>query len=286
MTRDRSGPEFGLAPLMNVNRIDSVFADLRASGRKALVPFLTSGDPDLGTTAALVRAVVARGASLVELGVPYSDPIADGPVISASYNRALSKGFKLAGLFPMIAGLRAGPDAVTAPLVTMVSYAIVHRHGLSSYLKEAAEAGVDGLIVPDLPVEEAGELSSLMKRLDLRLIQLVTPVTPRERAKRIIETTTGFLYYVAVAGITGERSSVPPELAENVAWIKSQTDRPVCVGFGISGPEQVRALAPLADGLIVGSALVRRIAEQEGDPAKAVEAASRFVAELAAALQV
>jgi tryptophan synthase alpha chain len=267
-----------------MNRIDSAFADLRASGRKALIPFLTSGDPDLKTTAALVRAVLAQGANLVELGVPYSDPIADGPVISASYTRALGQGFKLAGLFPMIAGLRTGPDAVSAPLVTMVSYAIVHRHGLTAYLKDAASAGVDGLIVPDLPVEEAGELSARMKELDLRLIQLVTPVTPRDRARRIIETTTGFLYYVAVAGITGERSSVPPELAENVAWIKSQTDRPVCVGFGISGPDQVRAMAPLADGLIVGSALVRRIAEQEGDPARAVAAASSFVADLAAAL--
>src|SRR5437763_9010673 len=196
-----------------MNRIDSLFARLRAEGRRALMPFITAGDPDLATTAALITELVARGAHVVEVGIPYSDPIADGPVIAASYTRALRKGIKLAQVFTMLRALRdeaAGGPLAAAAVVTMVSYAIVHRHGPDRYRREAATAGVDGLIVPDLPVEEAEGLARLATALDLRLIQLVTPTTPRERAVRIAATTTGFLYYVAVAGITGERRELPP----------------------------------------------------------------------------
>jgi tryptophan synthase alpha chain len=246
-----------------MNRIDDLFARTRRKRRAALIPFLTSGDPDLATTAALVRAFVDRGADLVELGIPYSDPIADGPVISASYNRALVSGVKLHEILEMAAGLRAGEGAVSAPLVTMVSYSIVHRRGPAAYLDAARAAGLDGLIVPDLPVEEAADLLRLATERDLRLIQLITPTTPRDRAAAIARTTSGFIYYVSVAGITGERREFPPDLAENVAWLRSQTDLPVCIGFGISQPEHIRALAPLADGLIVGSAIVRRIADAE-----------------------
>ncbi|MGE3818853.1 MAG: tryptophan synthase subunit alpha [Isosphaeraceae bacterium] len=242
-----------------MNRIDALFRRLRAEGKRALMPFITAGDPDLATTAALIEAMVGRGASMVEVGIPYSDPIADGPVISASYHRALVNGVKLGAIFEMLRDVRG--KVGDAPIVTMVSYAIIHRTGVDHYLDEAVKAGVDGLIVPDLPVEESAGLLRLATERGLSLIQLVTPTTPRERAIKIAETTTGFLYYVSVAGITGERRELPPELAENVAWLREQTKLPLCIGFGVSRPEHVKALAPVADGLIVGSALVRQLAE-------------------------
>jgi tryptophan synthase alpha chain len=168
----------------------------------------------------------------------------------------------------------------------MGSYAIFHRQGVEPYLKQLAAAGFDGLIVPDLPVEESDHLAKLAAALDLKLIQLVTPTTPRERALQIAKSTTGFIYYVSVAGITGERKALPPELASNVAWLRTQTDLPVCIGFGIGSAEQVKALAPSADGLIVGSALVRRLADAEAKPREAVVAdVGRFIAELAGALR-
>ena len=272
-----------------MNRIDLLFTRLKSEGRRALMPFITAGDPDLPTTAALIAELVRRGAHMVEIGIPYSDPIADGPVIAASYHRALERGVKLAHIFQTIRTLRAEtatePLAV-APLVAMVSYAIIHRNGEDRFLREAVTAGFDGLIVPDLPVEESEGLCRKATALDLRLIQLITPTTPRDRALRIARSTTGFLYYVSVAGITGERTALPPDLAENVAWLRSQTDLPICIGFGISTPEHVRQLAPAADGLIVGSALVRRLVDAKNRPrGEVVKEIGQFVGELAAALE-
>jgi tryptophan synthase alpha chain len=159
---------------------------------------------------------------------------------------------------------------IKMPLVTMVSYAIVYRHGLAQYVADAKAAGVAGAIVPDLLVEESGELSAICKAADFSLIQLATPTTPRERAVRIARASTGFLYYVSVTGITGERTELPPSLADNVSWLRSQTDLPICIGFGISRPEHVKLLSPVADGLIVGSAIVRRVAEAATKPRDAV----------------
>ncbi len=267
-----------------MNRIDALFRRLRSEGRRALMPFITAGDPDLPTTAALIAEMVKQGAHMVELGIPYSDPIADGPVISASYHRALTKGVKLDQIFQTLRTLRA-ETTTSAPIVTMISYAIIHRTGVEKYLRDAAAAGVDGLIVPDLPVEESEGLFQKVNGAGLKLIQLVTPTTPRERALQIARTTTGFIYYVSVAGITGERKAIPPELAGNVSWLRSQTDLPICIGFGISSPEHIRALAPVADGLIVGSALVRRIADSADRPrAELVQNIGQFIAELAGAL--
>ena len=167
----------------------------------------------------------------------------------------------------------------------MVSYAIVYRHGLEQYVADAKAAGVAGAIVPDLPVEEAGPLAEICRREDFSLIQLITPTTPRERALRIAEQTTGFIYYVSVTGITGERTELPPEIVDNVAWLPQQTPLPICIGFGISRPEHVRMLAPVADGLIVGSAIVRRIAEAATRPREQVlQEIGEYVAELLAAL--
>jgi len=265
-----------------MSAIDILFEQLRATGRKALMPFVTAGDPDLEFTAELVRRLVARGSSLCELGIPYSDPIADGPVIQASYTRALENHVKLADILQMLGSLT--PD-LPAPVVTMVSYAIVYRRGLEAYVSAAKAAGAAGAIVPDLPVEEAEPLARLCRREDFSLIQLVTPTTPRERALRIAEQTTGFIYYVSVTGITGERDKLPQELVDNVGWLRGQTSLPICIGFGISRPEHVRMLAPVADGLIVGSAIVRRAADPGGRPREEVLARiGDYVAELLAAM--
>lgn len=267
-----------------MNRIDLLFTRLRSENRRAIMPFITAGDPDLETTRALIAELAARGASLIEIGIPYSDPIADGPVISASYTRALQNGIKLDGIFAMIRELRSR-KLTEIPLVTMVSYAIVLRHRPALFVSDAASAGVDGLIVPDLPVEESNELRTLADARELKLIQLVTPTTPRERALKIAQTTSGFLYYVSIAGITGERRELPPDLAENVAWLRAHSKLPICIGFGISSAEHVRQLAPVADGLIVGSALVRRIHDFASRPrAELAREAGAFVAELAEAL--
>jgi tryptophan synthase alpha chain len=167
----------------------------------------------------------------------------------------------------------------------MVSYAIVYRHGVEEYVGDVADRGLAGLIVPDLPVEESAQLADICRRREVSLIQLVTPTTPRERAVRIAATSTGFLYYVSVAGITGERTALPPELVDNVGWLRTQTDLPICIGFGISTPEHVKLLSPVADGLIVGSAIVRRIATAAEKPHEQVlREVGDYVSTLLAAL--
>ena len=266
-----------------MSRIDQLFADLCRQKRKALMPFVTAGDPDLAFTADVIRELDRRGATLCEVGIPYSDPIADGPVIQASYTRALTHKIKVPAIFEMLRGVSG---QVKMPLVTMVSYAIVHRYGLAKYVADAQKAGVAGAIVPDLLVEEAAELAGICKAADFSLIQLVTPTTPRERAVQIARSSTGFLYYVSVTGITGERTQLPPSLIDNVAWLRTQTDLPICIGFGISQPEHVKLLAPVADGLIVGSAIVRRVAEAATKPREAVlKDVGEYAAGLLAALQ-
>jgi tryptophan synthase alpha chain len=270
-----------------MNRIDALFTRLKAEGRRALMPFLTAGDPDLATTAVLIRELVDRGADMLEVGIPYSDPIADGPVIAASYHRALEHGIKVAHVFQTLRTLRAEGAAAMrdTPMVSMVSYSIIHRVGVERYLNDAATAGLDGLIVPDLPVEESEALKEKATLRGLKLIQLITPTTPRDRAVEIARLTTGFIYYVSVAGITGERKELPPALKDDVAWLRTQTDLPICIGFGIGSPEQVRQLAPVADGLIVGSALVRRIGDAVNRPrVEVVKEIGDFVGSLAAAL--
>lgn len=240
-----------------MSAIDQLFTRLRAEGQKAFIPFLTAGDPDLDFTTEAIRRLATRGCSLCEIGIPYSDPIADGPVIQASYTRALARRVKLAQILEAVGKLQLTPNM---PLVTMVSYAVVHRHGMESFIDDAQRAGISGAIVPDLLIEEADALATRCRKADFSLIQLVTPTTPPERALRIAEASSGFLYYVSVTGITGERTELPPQLLENVAWLRQRTPLPICIGFGISQPDHVRMLAPVADGIIVGSAFVRRMA--------------------------
>jgi tryptophan synthase alpha chain len=266
-----------------MSAVDDIFAGLRAQRRKALIAFVTAGDPDLDFTAAVLRELAARGASVCELGIPYSDPIADGPVIQESYTRALAGHVRVPQILEMAAEVS---PTLFVPLVTMVSYAIVHRYGLARYIGDAKKAGIAGAIVPDLLVEEADELAGTCRAADFSLIQLVTPTTPRERALRIVRSSTGFLYYVSVTGITGERTELPSDLVDNVGWLRKQTELPICIGFGISTPEHVRLLGPVCDGLIVGSAIVRRIAQVgRRRREEVIREVGDYVASLAGALE-
>ena len=265
-----------------MSAIDQTFADLKSQQRKAFIPFLTAGDPDLEFTGEVVRELARRGCSLCELGIPYSDPIADGPVIQASYTRALDQQIRVSQIFEKT---RSWTPQLEMPLITMVSYAIIYRQGLEDYVQQAKQAGIAGAIVPDLLVEEADALAEICCREDFSLIQLVTPTTPRERAVQIAQSSSGFLYYVSVTGITGERQELPVELIEDVAWLKEQTELPICIGFGISRPEHVQLLAPVADGIIVGSAIVRQFADLANrSRTSVVDSIGEFVDSLLAAL--
>jgi len=264
-----------------IARLEAMFAANRAAGRKALAPFVTAGDPDADTTVAVLEALDKAGASLCELGVPYSDPIADGPVIQASYTRALGKGITLAGVFD--AAKRASATC-SMPILAMASYSLIFRRGIDRFVADAVAAGLAGFVVPDLPLEESDDLDTACRQAGLALVRLVTPTTPPERAEAIARKSTGFLYCVSVAGVTGARTELPPGLVDRVKWLKTKTDVPILVGFGISSPEQVKAVAAVADGVIVGSALVRRIAEAAGRPRDQMLAdVAAYTSDLAAA---
>lgn len=239
------------------------------------MPFLTAGDPDLAATRRFAAALAEHGANLLEIGFPYSDPIADGPVIQASYTRALERGIRIEDIFDAVREF----TIPNVPLVAMASYSLIHRRGAETFLHQAAEAGFSGAIVPDLPFEESEALSRLAAARDFKLIHLVTPTTPRERARAIAQRSTGFLYCVSVAGITGERDRLPPELLDQLAWLREQTDLPLCVGFGVSRPEHVRALREVADGIIVGSAFVRHLEKDEKQALAAIGTLAQALAE-------
>ena len=264
-----------------IARLEAVFAANRAAGRKALAPFVTAGDPDVAATVAVLEAIAKAGASLCELGVPYSDPIADGPVIQASYTRALGKGLTLADMFD---AAKQASARVSMPILAMASYSLIFRRGIDRFVADAVAAGLAGFVVPDLPIEESDDLDTACRRAGLALVRLVTPTTPPDRAEAIAKKSTGFLYCVSVAGVTGARTELPPGLVDRVKWLKTKTDVPILVGFGISSPEQVKAVAEVADGVIVGSALVRRITEAADQPREAMLTdVSHYVADLAAA---
>lgn len=242
------------------------------------MPFVTAGDPNLEFTEQVIRELDASGCSFCEVGIPYSDPIADGPTIQASYTRALDNGVSLDEIFAMLG--RVSGD-ISMPLVMMVSYAIVFRRGVEAFLETAKQAGVQGAIIPDLLIDDAEKLAPQFAAHDFKLIQLITPTTTRERALRIAKTSSGFVYYVSVTGITGERTELPARLIEDVTWLREQIDIPVCIGFGISTPEHTKQLAPVCDGLIVGSAIVRRVqTASEKDHKEVLSDVSTYVREL------
>jgi tryptophan synthase alpha chain len=238
--------------------IKDTFAALRQRGQISFMPFISAGYPDLQATAAIIPALESAGANLIEVGFPFSDPIADGPTIAESYTLALAKKIKLADIFKTIAAVR---PKVSLPLVGMVSHSIVYRYGVDRFVADAKAAGFDGLIIPDLPPPEAQRACARVQAGGLDTILLVAPTTTPQRRAEIAGLCSGFIYYLSVSGITGERDKLPADLTENVKGLKSLTDKPVCVGFGISKPEHVKQLSGVADGAIVGSALVKRIAQ-------------------------
>jgi tryptophan synthase alpha chain len=244
-----------------MNPIDDLFGKLRGARKKAFIPFVTAGDPSPAATTELIRDLDSAGCHLIEVGFPFSDPIADGPVIQASYTRALERGLRIDDVFRCVEAARP----VAAPLVGMVSYTLVFRRGPAAFVERAKCAGFAGAIVPDLPAEEAESFAKICADREFCNILLVTPTTLPERAAKIVKLSTGFVYCVSVTGITGERDRLPEELLGQLRRLRSQTDLPLCVGFGVSKPEHVRMLRAEADGVIVGSAIVRRLENAAAD---------------------
>jgi tryptophan synthase alpha chain len=246
-----------------MSRIAATFEALRGSGARALLPYFTGGDPSLDATRELVIEADRRGADVIELGVPFSDPLADGPVIQRAGQRALAAGASLVRILEVVAKLRS---TVRAPIVLMTYYNPVFAFGLDAFAQAAAQAGVDGLIVPDLPVEESAPLMRATAPVKLDLIQMVAPTTPPARARAIARASRGFIYMVALTGVTGERRELPPDLEAQLRTLRLVTTKPICVGFGIGRPEQAAAVGRLADGVAVGSAIVRLVEECTGKP--------------------
>lgn len=248
--------------------IAQTFRALRERGDIALMPFIPAGFPDLDTTRALLAALPAAGADLIEVGFPFSDPIADGPVIQQAFTEALAAGVTVRQVFDTIASCR-----VEVPLVAMVSFSIVYRCGIESFAADCKSAGFSGLIIPDLPPPEADSVCAHIHSARLDTALLVAPSTPIERRRQICHLSTAFVYYLSVSGTTGQRESLPADLDENLSGLRSLTDRPICVGFGISKPAHVAQSAGKADGAIVGSAIVQRMAGSRRLGAEGVAAA-------------
>jgi tryptophan synthase alpha chain len=264
-------------------RIDRRFAQLKTENRAALVTFLTAGDPDPETSLALLRAIPAAGADVVELGMPFTDPMADGPAIQISSQRALKAGQTLKKTLDMVRAFRQADDAT--PLVLMGYYNPIYVYGVDRFLRDAKSAGVDGLIVVDLPPEEDEELCLPALKAGVNFIRLATPTTDDKRLPAVLANTSGFVYYVSITGITGAATPDPTKVAAAVARIKRHTKLPVAVGFGVRSAEQAAVIAAGADGVVVGSALVNALkASLDGDDkatAKTVTVVVNLVAELA-----
>ena len=263
-----------------MNAIRQTFATNREQGRGTLVVYITAGDPSLETTVNLVTTLAESGADIVELGIPYSDPLADGPTIQAASQRALERGATVQGVFDCAAQIR---QRTQIPLIIMTCYNPVLQYGLEEFAQEAARVGVEGVLVSDLPPSESNQWRAVAAEHGLATVFLVAPTTPDERIQQMIECTTGFVYAVARPGVTGARDELPPDLTESVARIRQATELPVAVGFGISKPEQVAAVCEIADGAIVGSAVVDIIAATAARESLLAEVAS-FTSSLAEAV--
>jgi tryptophan synthase alpha chain len=242
-----------------MTRIDATFARLRAEGKKAFVSYIMAGDPEVPTSLAVMKGLPGAGVDIIELGLPFTDPMADGPTIQRAGQRALEGGMTVDQTLQMIRDFRAG-DQVT-PIVLMGYYNPIYSRGVDLFLAQALEAGIDGLIVVDLPPEEDAELCLPAQAAGLNFIRLATPTTDARRLPKVLTNTSGFVYYVSITGITGAAAAQSADVAPEVARIKASTDLPVIVGFGINTPETARAIAAVADGAVVGSAIVKLIGE-------------------------
>lgn len=242
-----------------MTRIDAKFADLKAAGKKAFVSYVMAGDPDFDQSLEIVRGLPAAGVDIIELGLPFTDPMADGGTIQLAGQRSLEDGMTLKRTLALAAAFREQDD--TTPIVLMGYYNPIYSHGVTQFLEDAKAAGVDGLIVVDLPPEEDSELCIPAQAAGLNFIRLATPTTDEKRLPRVLQNTSGFVYYVSITGITGAAEAEATNVGPEVARIKAATDLPVIVGFGINTPEKSRAIASVADGAVVGSAIVAKIGE-------------------------
>jgi tryptophan synthase alpha chain len=265
-----------------MNRISSRFESLRKEKKKAFIPYVTFGDPDMRSSVDIVRTLAASGADIIELGIPFSDPMADGPTIQRAIFRSLKNGATVKGIFGAVKKLRR---EIETPFVFMTYYNIVFTYGLEKFVRDAKTCGADGIIVPDLPLEEAADLIEAADREDFAVILLASPTTPPDRFREIATASRGFIYYVSVLGVTGAKSLVMEELERDMRRWKKLTDKPICVGFGVATPEQAGDIAGAADGVIFGSAIINVLEKNyPGGRGRAVKALSRFVSGLAKAV--
>ncbi len=271
----QTGPEFHGRQARQMTRIDDTFARLKSEGRKAFVAYIMAGDPDVEASFAVMEGLPAAGVDIIELGLPFTDPMADGPTIQLAGQRALDHGMTLDKTLAMVRRFRQG-DART-PIVLMGYYNPIYSRGVDTFLAQAKDAGIDGLIIVDLPPEEDAELCIPAQKAGLNFIRLATPTTDAKRLPKVLTNTSGFVYYVSITGITGAAAASAAEVAPEVARIKRSTDLPVIVGFGITSPESARAIAAVADGCVVGSAIVKQIGA--GRPAAEVLAFVRGLAQ-------
>ncbi len=265
-----------------MNRIDQKFQDLRKQKKKAFIAFITAGDPDLRTTEELVLAFEKAGVDIVELGVPFSDPLADGPTIQAASQRALCKHVNLPRILNTVHRIRTKTQI---PIALMTYYNPVFHYGEGQFVAAAKKSGVDGLIVPDLPPEEGADLIRAARRQDLATVFFLAPTTTEQRMKRVVKASTGFIYYVSLTGVTGSPKVFSRQNARQIALAQKYTTKPVCVGFGISTSDQVKSVARICDGVIVGSAIIQKIDQNTGNK-DLVAHVSRFVHNLSKGLSV
>ena len=264
-----------------MSRFAETFERLRARGERSLMPYIMAGDPSLEVTRRLLLEAEKRGADAVELGVPFSDPLADGPVVQRAGLRALASGTTLARVLELVATLRA---QLTMPIALMTYYNPVFVFGLEGFVRTAVDAGVDGLIVPDLPYDESGPLRAEAEPAGLDLIQMVAPTSTAARVKAIARASRGFIYVVSLTGTTGERRELPPDLGAQMRTLRLVTTKPLCVGFGVATPEHAAAVGQLADGVIVGSAIVRLIERYAATP-ELIDQFGAFIESLKAPLR-
>jgi len=264
-----------------MNRIVDRFAQLRAKGQKGFVAYIGAGDPDLGATERLAVAFDRLGVDVLELGVPFSDPLADGLVNQLAAQRGLESGTTPLKLLASVAAIR---KSAQVPIVLYIYFNLIHRYGIESFISDAAAAGVDGLLVLDLPPEEAGAYETLMTAADLCNIYLIAPTTPEDRMEYIVKRGKGFIYYVSREGVTGMQTKVAASISDMTAKIRAHTNLPIAVGFGISTPEQAKAVAANAEAVVVGSAIVNQIAVNGASP-KLVSQVSEFVQTLVEAVK-
>jgi tryptophan synthase alpha chain len=265
-----------------MTRIDKRFTELKREGRSGLVTFITAGDPDYDSSLAILDALPKAGADIIELGMPFSDPMADGPAIQASSQRALHAGQTMKKTLAMVKSFREKDKST--PLVLMGYYNPIYVYPVDRFVADAADAGADGLIVVDMPPEEDAELRPPAAAAGLNFIRLATPTTDAKRLPAVLANTSGFVYYVSIAGITGTKAPDLAQVKGHVGRIKAHTDLPIAVGFGVKTEEQVRALAPVAEGVVVGSALVAAIAQSLDNEGKATPSTQRDVLQLVARL--